>query len=724
MRSSIRVAYKPLYALTLTTALSALLTGCSLQTTAPSLPDLPNNLPGTAISGVVHGGQQPISGAKVYLLAVNPSGYGGNGIAASSSNASISLLNSSVTSQTGAGQDSIGYYVLTNATGGFSLSGDYNCSTGYAQGTYTTTTPYSANQTAGSEQVYLYALGGTPISTSSTANTSIGMIAALGPCNSPTTQITLNEISTIGTAYAFAGFASDATHIGSSGSALAITGLSNAYGNVSNLVSISGGTAATSTAGGNGTVPTSTIISLADILATCINTSGTISGPTNATNCYTLLNNAQSAGTSGTLPGDTATAAINIAHNPGSAISALFGLIPGTGAPFVGGLSSKPNDFTVSISFNDGGTDPAMVAIDASGNAWVVNFSGPNTLSELSPLGVVAAGAPFTGNGLPTSGFSPQGMAVDPYGNVWIDNGRDNSLSEFTSSGAAAANSPFTYSCSAAVTAGPMAIDANGNIWIPGFTDHPCAHGLNGLSEFSNSGAVLSPAYDSTTGATGYYMGSFVVAEEAGVAIDKGANNVFSGAAHTGSSAYVEVLDFSTSADTFGTPGTGGGLSSVQEVAYDSFGSVWIADTGGLARFTAGSNPSPVYSSEVTVSSFQPYSVAVDGSGTLWIGGLANASGSGYSAFEEFATPGVTTNSPTMMSPTHGFFANGETLSDQTSYGLAVDGSGDVWYGGCNTNCGSGFSTRVVEFIGIATPVITPLSAATASGSTGPGTRP
>jgi hypothetical protein len=77
-----------------------------------------------------------------------------------------------------------------------------------------------------------------------------------------------------------------------------------------------------------------------------------------------------------------------------------------------------------------------------------------------------------------------------------------------------------------------------------------------------------------------------------------------------------------------------------------------------------------------------------------------------------------------MMSPTHGFFANGETLSDQTSYGLAVDGSGDVWYGGCNTNCGSGFSTRVVEFIGIATPVITPLSAATASGSTGPGTRP
>ena len=49
---------------------------------------------GAQFTGVVHGGQQPIVGAKIFLLAANTTGYGGNGIAASASNASISLLKS------------------------------------------------------------------------------------------------------------------------------------------------------------------------------------------------------------------------------------------------------------------------------------------------------------------------------------------------------------------------------------------------------------------------------------------------------------------------------------------------------------------------------------------------------------------------------------------------------------------------------------------------------
>src|ERR1700690_4123191 len=103
------------------------LSGCSfmpVETTSTNSP-----VPGAAMQGRVHGGQQPIVGAHVYLYAANNTGYG---------NASVSL----VTSATGNPADGSGnYYVITDANGDFGITGDYTC-------------PSSASQ------VYLYSIGG------------------------------------------------------------------------------------------------------------------------------------------------------------------------------------------------------------------------------------------------------------------------------------------------------------------------------------------------------------------------------------------------------------------------------------------------------------------------------------------------------------------------------------------------------------------------------------
>ena len=88
------------------------------------------------LTGLVYGGSTPIVGAHVYLFAANTTGYGGAGIAASSSNASVSLLSAAETGTS----DSLGAYVATGSGGGFSLTGDYPCSS--------------------RQQLYLYALGG------------------------------------------------------------------------------------------------------------------------------------------------------------------------------------------------------------------------------------------------------------------------------------------------------------------------------------------------------------------------------------------------------------------------------------------------------------------------------------------------------------------------------------------------------------------------------------
>ncbi len=194
----------------------------------------PSADPGLAITGKVFGGQQAIVGAHVYLFAANTSGYAGAGLAATSSNASKSLLSAASTGFS----DSVGAYVPTDGNGNFSITGDYTC------------TPNT--------QVYVYALGG---NAGSGANSGAGLLAALGNCPSggnfltQTPFITVNEVSTIAAAYAFAGFATDATHVSSSGSGLAQTGIANAFANATNLASISTGAALATTPAGNGTVP-------------------------------------------------------------------------------------------------------------------------------------------------------------------------------------------------------------------------------------------------------------------------------------------------------------------------------------------------------------------------------------------------------------------------------------------------------------------------------------
>jgi hypothetical protein len=81
-----------------TCVLSVSLTGRTLADTA-----LPSPTGGPAISGVTYGRQQPVVGAKIYLLAANPAGYG---------NASLSLL---TTAATGNAVDSVGAYATSGA---------------------------------------------------------------------------------------------------------------------------------------------------------------------------------------------------------------------------------------------------------------------------------------------------------------------------------------------------------------------------------------------------------------------------------------------------------------------------------------------------------------------------------------------------------------------------------------------------------------------------------
>jgi len=275
---------------------------------------------GERLAGTVHGGQQPIVGARVYLLAANTANTfdpGSPSTPVADGQTSLPVLNYAAVGNVG---DTIGPYVTTDANGGFTLTGDYSCTPG--------------------TQVYLYAQGGNP---GAGDNSAAALMAVLGTCPGggnflgSIPFISVNEVSTVAAAYAMADFAMDPTHVWSTGTTPAQSGIATAFGNAANLANLGTGAALTSPA------PQTEINTLANILAACINSTGFESS-----SCSVLFNNAQSAGSSGVYPTNTAMAAINIAHNPLSNVASLYTLASAT-PPFAPSLTSQPNDFTIPL---------------------------------------------------------------------------------------------------------------------------------------------------------------------------------------------------------------------------------------------------------------------------------------------------------------------------------------------------------------------------------------
>lgn len=644
---------------------------------------------GATLTGTVRGGQQAIMGAHVYLLAANTTGYGGAGLAASTNDASLSLLKSAANTalDTSGGATNGDYYVTTDANGSWTITGDYTCTQG--------------------QQVYLYSLGG---NTGAGVNTASGLMAALGACPaagnflSATPFVLINEVSTVATAYAIAGFATDATHVSSSGTALAATGIANAFATVANLETLSIGTTPTTTPAGNGTLPQAEINTLANILAACINSNGAVTGPANATPCYTLFTNALASGTTGAQPTDTATAAINIAHNPGSNVAALYGLTSGT-PPFAPALTGAPKDWTLMVVFTGPGLNNLdeiayAVAIDASDNVWVASQDSP--LVELSSLGVFLSGANgFTdGNQRGTTG-----LAIDLTGNAWLANAFTDTVSKFSSSGSVLSGSGF--SVGGYPPSGPqvVAIDASNNAWIGG-------PGGQSVFKLSNTGSNLS-------GTNGYSGGGLAL--PIGIGFD-GAGNAWV-ANYEGAS----VTELSNSGTILsGASGYTSGISEPVAIALDSAGNAWVAtrstDVNDPSGVTKISNSGSVLIAAPNWSSSHseyPYALTLDGAGNAWV-----TSGSGVldAVFE-------LSNSGAMLSPANGY-AWGKVSSPE---GIAVDGSGNVWIADqvdpeiyqTSPNGGG----VVEEFVGAAVPVITPIAAGlpatpTVDGSSNLATRP
>lgn len=424
---------------------------------------------GPAVEGSVYGGHAPIQAAHVYLLQPGITGYGSAATSILGNNGATSANGYTISTNVSDPHVPVGAkYVTTDASGAFSLTGAYSCAVG--------------------QPVYIYAYGGN-FGGATNFNTSIVQLATLGNCpssgnfstagNGALQYVYLNEVSTVATAYTFQPFTlvtnNDAWHIGSSGTTQALLGIANAANTASQLYSIQGG-GATSTSyqgeghvanyrtnsqsivgssivttpnTGNGVVPEATIDSLANILSDCVDSTPSSVGNV-TTQCSTLFGIARDDGTTtGTQPTDTGTAAINIARFPAgnnssnnvntNFVSGIYALQAGSVSPYVPQLSAAPHDWTIAINYpyarvggystTNGDVELAeSVQVDQQGQIWITAQAGGDgstnpspSADRWSPLGVVNSP-----NSSPTNYIFGY-VSIDGSNNAWTGNANQTS---------------------------------------------------------------------------------------------------------------------------------------------------------------------------------------------------------------------------------------------------------------------------------------------------------
>ncbi len=504
--------------------------------------------------------------------------------------------------------------------------------------------------------IYLVAHGGAlpaqPPATTSIPNPAITFLAPIGSCSGITTgtHVAINEFTTAASAWALSPFlALDGTLGASFTNTL---GLTTAL--ATDLSLQSAATASPTPAAY--TDAAFRLRSLANLLHTC-------AVLTPATACSTLF----AATTTASAPTDTLAAALNLVRNPGQNVAALYAQSTLSSA-FTPALAAAPADWTLFLSYTGGGMDgPTAVAVDATGDVWVTSFFG--VVSQFSPAGVPTFASGISGSGLGSS----YGLSLDADNNAWIPNREGGSANNGVGTVTELSSTGQPLSGTTGYASGglnypiALAISPTGPTWV---VDYGNSH----LTVLSSSGQPLS-------GATGYASDLFAFP----VAIAMGA----AGDAWVANQGGTTITHVSADGQTFTDSDCCNGASGL---AIDAAGTIWVANYYGNSVSRVSSIGSVLANNLTDGGIDHPQAVAIDGSGTAWI---ANYRGNTISELSgsDAANPGQA------LSPATGWLADAG-LSEPS--GIAIDAGGNLWI----SNFGS---DTLTEFVGVATPVKTPL---------------
>jgi hypothetical protein len=519
--------------------------------------------------------------------------------------------------------------------------------------------------------MYVTASGG--VVGAAAANSAIQLTSALGACGSLPASIVVNELTSVASAYALSGFA-----VPSTGTAATVAfqgkspGLDQAFKTLTNLTVTSTGVFETTGPETNKAQVQQTLNTLANGMAAC---DASVAGA-----CAELFSCASVKATfvatgqacnGGTSPAasDTLSAALVVTNFAGTvALQGIFDVGTSPGSPYVPVLAASPNDWTLPLVYTQPNFGP--LAIDAAGHVWVL---GPDPSApggtQYPTLAVIELDANFNLLSPSATGFNGGGvatfdksdlsnLAIDASGNVWIG-GSSTVIAELNSAGAAV-SPPGGWSTGAPGldgTAG-VAIDSAGDAWF--------ASGQSAATVFE-----MSPSGTPTP--SGGYTASNCPCN--GIAADP-TGNIW-----TVSNVGLAEIIAGVQGSILSPPGAYNHDTLFNSIAADASGTLWIADqhNHGMWEYTASATtpkwlptsggPFPNVAAQNNPS--HPGRVAIDGAGHKWISNQSTAtSGPPASSLTEYSADGSTN-----LSPNDGFGSG----SIGGAYSVAIDGSGNVW---------------------------------------------
>ena len=268
----------------------AMLVGCgSIMKLAPATASSP-------LRGSVQSGHKPVTASAIQLYAVGTTGDG---------SVATPLLSQKV---------------LTNSAGEFDLTGLYTCP--------------SADSV-----LYVVARGGDPGMAEGTTNASLGLLAVLGSCSSldGSTAVAVDEVSTVASIWPLAAYAESSAKIGFA-DASAFQAVADT---VPSLATMSRQAASARVVDYDNT-QAAKINSLADILYSCVNSTGGKAG--DGTACGRLFT--AMSGDAEAVPTNTIDAAISLAKSPLRNVAGVYELLPAE-SPFLPALASMPRDWSL-----------------------------------------------------------------------------------------------------------------------------------------------------------------------------------------------------------------------------------------------------------------------------------------------------------------------------------------------------------------------------------------
>jgi streptogramin lyase len=214
-----------------------------------------------------------------------------------------------------------------------------------------------------------------------------------------------------------------------------------------------------------------------------------------------------------------------------------------------------------------------------------------------------------------------------------------------------------------------VAIDSDGSAWV---VDYGNSH----LTHLSSSGQAFS-------GTTGY--SSPQIAFPVAAAVDS-SHNVW--VANQSSGTVTRVSSDGSQFTSFAC------CNAPSNVAIDRLGNVWVSNFYSDSISEVSATGTIVSTGYAGGGLDHPQSIAIDGAGNLWVANYR------ASAISEFAGASSAPVAPgTALSPASGL---GGHAALRQSYAIAVDASGNVWVSNFGSN-------TITEFVGIASPVRTPL---------------